>query len=80
MKENDIKKQVERELRIQEADTKIYYLDRMVEEMRRGYFCVFAGAGLSAASGYVDWKTLLEPMGRQLGLNMNMDLTLLVIL
>lgn len=72
-----IKKQVELDIKIREANTKIYYLDRMVEEIQRGYFCIFAGAGLSAASGYVDWKTLLEPMGKQLGLNMNMDLTLL---
>ena len=59
------------------VDITIYYLDRIVDEIEKGYFCVFAGAGLSAASGYVDWKTLLEPMGKQLGLNMNMDLTLL---
>mgnify|MGYP004566967027 CR=1 FL=1 len=77
MKLEDVQKQVELDMKRRETNTKIYYLDRMVEEMQRGYFCVFAGAGLSAASGYVDWKTLLEPMGRQLGLNMNMDLTLL---
>lgn len=73
----NIAEQVEVDFKKREANTKIYYLDRMVEEIKRGFFCVFAGAGLSAASGYVDWKTLLEPMGRQLGLNMNMDLTLL---
>lgn len=72
-----VKTQIRENKRVREANTKIYYLDRMVEEIQKGYFCVFAGAGLSAASGYVDWKTLLEPMGRQLGLNMNMDLTLL---
>lgn len=72
-----LEKKVKRNVKIREANTKIYYLDRMVEEIQRGYFCIFAGAGLSAASGYVDWKTLLEPMGKQLGLNMNMDLTLL---
>lgn len=72
-----VKTQINENKRVREANTKIYYLDRMVEEIQKGYFCVFAGAGLSAASGYVDWKTLLEPMGRQLGLNMNMDLTLL---
>lgn len=72
-----IETKITENVKIREANTKIYYLDRMVEEIQRGHFCVFAGAGLSAASGYVDWKTLLEPMGKQLGLNMNMDLTLL---
>lgn len=60
-----------------EASIKISYLDKIVEEMKRGNLNIFAGAGLSAASGYVDWKTLLEPMGKMLGLNVNMDLTLL---
>ena len=59
------------------TNTKIQHLDTMVEDMKKEDLCIFAGAGLSAASGYVDWKTLLEPMGNQLGLNMNMDLTLL---
>lgn len=72
-----IKTKITENMKVREANTTIYYLDRMVEEIQRGYFCIFAGAGLSAASGYVDWKTLLEPMGKQLGLNMNMDLTLL---
>ena len=72
-----IKKDIDEDIDEREAKTKIYYLDRMVEELQKGYLCVFAGAGLSAASGYVDWKTLLKPMGEQLGLNLNMDLTLL---
>lgn len=62
---------------IKEASTKISYLDKIAEEMKRGNLNIFAGAGLSAASGYVDWKTLLEPMSKMLGLNVNMDLTLL---
>ena len=45
--------------------------------MESGCLSIFAGAGLSAASGYVDWKTLLVPMSKSLGLNVNMDLTLL---
>lgn len=73
----DVKNQVELDIKIREANTKIYNLDRIAEEIKRGYLCVFAGAGLSAASGYVDWKTLLEPMGKQLGLNINMDLTVM---
>lgn len=77
MKLSEVEKEIDYSIKQREASTKVYYLDRMVNELRSGYLCIFAGAGLSAASGYVDWKTLLKPMGEQLGLNMNMDLTLL---
>lgn len=60
-----------------EARNKVVILDMLVKEMQAGHLCIFAGAGLSAESGYVNWKTLLQPMGDMLGLNMNMDLTLL---
>lgn len=71
------KQNIKRNEEIREANTKINYLDRIVDEMKSGHLNIFAGAGLSAASGYVDWKTLLEPMSKSLGLNVNMDLTLL---
>lgn len=58
-----------------DSETKIYYLDKIVEEMKSGRLAIFAGAGLSINSGYGDWKSLLKPIGRQLGLNLNMDLT-----
>lgn len=61
--------------RKRESETKVYYLDRIVEEMKSGHLAIFAGAGLSINSGYGDWKSLLKPIGRQLGLNLNMDLT-----
>lgn len=77
VKLSEAEKELEYSIKQREANTKVYYLDRMVDELKNGYLCVFAGAGLSAASGYVDWKALLKPMGEQLGLNMNMDLTLL---
>ena len=68
---------VKRNEEIRDVSTKINYLDRIVDELKSGHLNVFAGAGLSVASGYVDWKTLLEPMSKSLGLNVNMDLTLL---
>ena len=43
--------------------------------MKQGDISIFAGAGLSIASGYVDWKKLLEPISKQLRLNSNIDLT-----
>lgn len=53
----------------------ITYLDQLAEQMKLGYVSVFAGAGLSVASGYVDWKRLLKPISEQLQLSANIDLT-----
>ena len=51
------------------------YLDIMVEEIKKGYLSIFAGAGLSNNSGFVDWKGLMKPIVNQLGINPNVDLT-----
>lgn len=61
-----------------EINIKISYLDQIVTALRNRHLTIFAGAGLSAKSGYVDWKRLLEPMAYQLGINLdgNVDLTL----
>lgn len=32
---------------------------------------VFGGAGLSRPSGYVDWKELLRPLAKDIGLDVN---------
>lgn len=53
----------------------ISYLDQIAEQINLGYVSVFAGAGLSIASGYVDWKRLLSPICKQMRLNENTDLT-----
>ena len=53
----------------------VLYLDQIAGQMKQGDISVFAGAGLSVASGYVDWKKLLEPISKQLRLNANIDLT-----
>ncbi len=41
--------------------------------MREGNAAIFAGAGLSRASGYVDWKTLISPLAAELGLDMERE-------
>lgn len=53
----------------------VLYLDQIAGKMKLGDVSVFAGAGLSVASGFVDWKKLLEPISKQLRLNSNIDLT-----
>ncbi|MFA7077269.1 MAG: SIR2 family protein [Syntrophomonas sp.] len=47
--------------------------------VREGYAAVFAGAGLSRASGFVDWKTLLKPLARDIGLNIEKEDDLLAV-
>lgn len=39
--------------------------------VNEGYAAIFAGAGLSMSSGYVDWKTLLKPFAKELNLNID---------
>lgn len=53
----------------------VSYLDEITKKMKLGDVSVFAGAGLSVASGYVDWKKLLEPISKQLRLNSDIELT-----
>ncbi|HWA18306.1 MAG TPA: SIR2 family protein [Devosia sp.] len=41
--------------------------------MAEGTVAVFAGAGLSASVGFVDWRKLLEPFGAELGLSVDRE-------
>jgi hypothetical protein len=45
------------------------FLREFTRELRNKNAAVFAGAGLSAASGYVDWRTLLKEIVQDLGLD-----------
>lgn len=69
------KEKLEEDKLKQIMEQNISYLDQIAEQMKLGYLSVFAGAGLSVASGYVDWKRLLEPLCKQMRLNINKDLT-----
>ena len=69
------KEKLEEDKLKQIMEQNISYLDQIAEQMKLGYLSVFAGAGLSVASGYVDWKSLLEPLCKQMRLNINKDLT-----
>ena len=37
-------------------------IKKFTQAIRKGNAGIFAGAGLSRASGYVDWKHLLKPL------------------
>ena len=69
------KERIEEDKLKQIMEQNISYLDQISEQMKLGYLSVFAGAGLSVASGYVDWKRLLEPLCKQMRLNSDKDLT-----
>lgn len=60
-----------------EANQKLIDLENIVQALRNNRLSVFAGAGLSAESGYVNWKQLISPMCDYLGLNINTDLTMI---
>lgn len=47
------------------------FYDHFVRELNAGNAALFAGAGLSVAAGYVDWKTLLRGVAHGLGLNVD---------
>lgn len=45
-------------------------IKKFTQAIREGNAGIFAGAGLSRASGYVDWKNLLRPLAK----NVNLDI------
>ena len=49
-------------------------IDRFVQDysdaLRQGSAAIFAGAGLSVAAGFVDWKGLLRPLADELNLDL----------
>lgn len=47
--------------------------------VKEGYAAIFAGAGLSMASGYVDWKNLLEPLANEIGLKIEKEENLITL-
>lgn len=57
---------------------KARFLKEFIKAIRDGNAAVFAGAGLSRPSGFVDWKELLRPLADDIGLNIDdeHDLTL----
>ena len=45
------------------------FLQEYIKAIRDGNAALFAGAGLSRPSGFVDWKELLRPLAEDIGLN-----------
>ncbi|CAN7776116.1 SIR2 family protein [Cupriavidus necator] len=55
------------------------FIDRYVTELRSGTAAVFAGAGLSVNSGYVNWAELLRDIAAELGLDVDRETNLVAV-
>lgn len=53
-----------------EIDT---FITKIVREILEENVAVFAGAGLSSSAGFVNWKTLVEPLADELGLDIEKE-------
>lgn len=53
--------------------SKEIFIEDFSNMLRNGSAAVFAGAGLSVAAGYVNWKGLLEPLAYELNLNIDVE-------
>ncbi|MNZ37967.1 hypothetical protein D3C78_554280 [compost metagenome] len=48
-------------------------VDNLSKELTEGNLAIFAGAGLSRAAGFVDWKSLLKPIAEELELDVEKE-------
>ena len=53
--------------------TKKQFLRVYIKAIRDGNAAVFAGAGLSRDSGFVDWRSLLKPLADDINLIWNQE-------
>lgn len=49
------------------------FVKSFAKEVKENNAAIFAGAGISAAAGFVDWKTLLKPVIEELGLDVSKE-------
>lgn len=49
------------------------FIKNFAKEVKESNAAIFAGAGLSAGAGFVDWKTLLKPIADELGLDIQKE-------
>ena len=59
--------------------TKKELISSYAKAVVEGYAAVFAGAGLSRGSGYVDWKNLLRPLVEEIGLDIDKENDLITV-
>ncbi len=49
------------------------FIQRYKKAINEGCVAVFAGVGISVASGYVGWKELLRPLAEEIGLSIDKE-------
>ena len=55
------------------------FIKNFAKEVKENNAAIFAGAGMSAAAGFVDWKTLLKPIADDLRLDISREDNLVAI-
>lgn len=55
------------------------FINDYIKCIKEGCAAIFAGAGLSVASGYVDWKELLRNPAKQIGLDVDKETDLVAL-
>ena len=55
------------------------FIDDYIKCIKEGSAAIFAGAGLSVSSGYVDWKELLRNPAKRIGLDVNKETDLVAL-
>lgn len=55
------------------------FIESFVDDIASGTAAVFAGAGLSVASGYVDWRGLMRDIANELGLSVDRETNLVAV-
>lgn len=58
---------------------KEHAIKKIVEALKQGNLAVFAGAGLSMPTGFVDWKGLLKPLADEIGIDISRETDLISI-
>ncbi len=59
--------------------TKKEFIRKYTSAIQKGNAAIFAGAGLSRASGFVDWKNLLRPLAERINLDVDKESDLLAV-
>lgn len=49
------------------------FINSFVTEINNGDAAIFAGAGLSASAGFVNWKELLRDLAEEINLNIDIE-------
>lgn len=49
------------------------FIREYIRAVSQGYAAVFAGAGLSRGSGYINWKEFVRPLAEDIGLNVDKE-------